>query len=343
MMHNKGVVSNLLFWVAVAAVALMALLAVPRAWLINAWSVRYARYALDLTSNLSSLGTPPAGHARATYWQASAALRAGDPALAETLIVPQAAQGDKLAKYLLVDALLAQDDFPSALAIWQEAGDIDSMLVAASQAKADKRLDDALLAYNAAWILDPELGTSPLANFLLNVSEDYSRAEDVLRQSLNTFPRSGQFSAWCNLLGNVLRAQKRFDEADTWFSKSLSLNPDIPEWYIYRGTTARQAGNLELAISVYQQAIDRFPDNASAYYEIAFAYRLNEDPSRAVAAIEQALALMSPPNALYYARAGGIYEWSGDKSKALLAYRDTLRLDPQNETALKGVERLDRP
>jgi len=47
---------------------------------------------------------------------------------------------------------------------------------------------------------------------------------------------------------------------------------------------------------------------------------LNEQSAQAIAAIERALVLMAPPNANYYTRAGGIYEWAGDKNQALHAY-----------------------
>ena len=84
---------------AVAAVALMGLSPARQAWLINAWSLQYAHHALNPAAQQSAaLPDPPAGHAHAAFWQASAALHLrGNPALAETLIASQAAQGELLA------------------------------------------------------------------------------------------------------------------------------------------------------------------------------------------------------------------------------------------------------
>ena len=79
---------------AVAAVALMAFSPARPAWQINAWSLQYARHALIPAAGQSMIADPPAGHARAKFWLASAALQSGDPALAETLIASQAAQDD---------------------------------------------------------------------------------------------------------------------------------------------------------------------------------------------------------------------------------------------------------
>ena len=134
MMPNKSVPSILFLLLAVAAVALMGMSPARQAWLINTWSLQYTHHhTLSQAAEQSMLADPPAGHARAKFWLASAALQSGDPALAETLIASQAAQGDPFAMRLMGDALLAQGDFAGALAIWQKAGDVASLLRAASQ------------------------------------------------------------------------------------------------------------------------------------------------------------------------------------------------------------------
>ena len=70
---------------AVAAVALMGMSPARQAWQINAWSLQYAHHTLNPAAEQSMLADPPAGHARAKFWQASAALQSGDPALAGML------------------------------------------------------------------------------------------------------------------------------------------------------------------------------------------------------------------------------------------------------------------
>jgi len=411
MMPNKSVPSILFLLLAVAAVALMGMSPARQAWQINAWSLQYTRHAFSPAAEQSPLTDPPAGHARAKFWQASVALQSGNPALAETLIASQAAQGDPLAMRLMGDVLATQGDFAGALAIWQKAGDVASLLRVASQAGQAGRLEDALMTYQAAWRLDKESGTLPLANFLLYSMKDYGAAESVLRQSLAALPNSRFWPLWSNRLGDALRAQKRwdealtvyestlvhspddwaahiglgwaryergdglqaamdefqkainapksqgngqlaiaqaltrekrFEEADTWFVQALALNPEQPWWYVSRGDTARQAGNLTLALAVYQEALARFPDLAYAYYEMAYTYQLNKQPAQAMTAIQRALTLMAPPEAYYYVRAGIIYEWAGDKNQALHAYRLALLIDPQNAAALEGVQRLGK-
>jgi hypothetical protein len=135
----------MLFLLAVAGVALMGMLPARQAWQINAWSRRYTRQALNPAAKQPTLTDPPAGHARAKFWLASAALQSGDPALAEMLIASQAVQGEQLSMRLMGDALLAQGDFAGALAIWQQVEDVNALLRAASQARQAGRLEEGLM------------------------------------------------------------------------------------------------------------------------------------------------------------------------------------------------------
>jgi Tfp pilus assembly protein PilF len=143
-------------------------------------------------------------------------------------------------------------------------------------------------------------------------------------------------------IAQVLTLEKRYEDADAWFQKAIPLYPEARGRYLARANAARQSGNLVLAIKVYQETIKKFPDYAIAYYEIAQAYRLNDQPEQATAAIEEAVARISPPSAAYYTRAGKIHEWAGEPAKALEAYRQALQIDPGNPEALKGVERLGK-
>jgi len=49
---------------------------------------------------------------------------------------------------------------------------------------------------------------------------------------------------------------------------------------------------------------------------------------------------MPAPDHEYYARAGQIYEWTGDNATALTAYRQALALNPTNQDAVDGIRRL---
>ena len=215
------------------------------------------------------------------------------------------------------------------------------------------RLGDALLAQKhwdgAEAIFESVIAQSP-DHWEAYISLGWARYErgDGSQAAKREFQRAtnylesrgrGQYE-----IAQMLIREKRFEEADEWFVRALVLNP-YPWWYLARGDAARQAGNPVLALGVYQEILDRFPNFESEYliyYDMAITYRSTNKPTQAVAAIEEALVQMKTPNASYYSLAGSIYDWVGDETRALNAYRQALLIDPQNTAALKGIESLDK-
>jgi tetratricopeptide (TPR) repeat protein len=147
-------------------------------------------------------------------------------------------------------------------------------------------------------------------------------------------------SAGYYAMGQVLVREQRFSEADSWYAKAIERSPDNSSLWVERGNAARSAGNLDDAITLYGQAIQHFPNFAYGYYELAWAYKLKEDKSNAIQAIESAITYMSTPSEWYYVRAGQIYEWAGQNEQAIAAYRSALTLNSENSSAQQGLTRL---
>jgi Tetratricopeptide repeat. len=146
---------------------------------------------------------------------------------------------------------------------------------------------------------------------------------------------SGEFA-----IAQVLAREKQFQQAEEWYIKALMLNPDAKWWWVARANAMRDSGELSKAIEIYLIGIEKFPTFSNLYYEIAWAYKLNQQLAEAITNIEKAIELVETPNLWYYIRAGKIYEEMGEKEKALQAYKRALQIDPMNESALKGIERL---
>jgi len=272
-----------------------------------------------------------------------------------------------------------------------------------------EKLEDARQSYLSAWKLDPKSGTLPLVNFLVNTEKNLPSAENILRQAIANSPDENTWLSWNNRLGDLLRSEKRWDEAisiyesilehdaaywqayiglgwakyergdglaealtefqkaiaipeskgngqfaiaqvftrekqyqqaEDWYSQALALNPEASWWWLARANALRSSGELSKAIPIYLMAIEKFPNYSLLYYEIAWAYKMNQQLTEAAQYIEKAIALMETPNLGYYVRAGNIYEEMGEKEKALQAYQQALQMDPANESALQGLDRV---
>lgn len=376
---------------------------------INAWSLNYLHAHMGHTQ--VSL-TAPDQHLRASLWLARDALARDDPAQARVLVEDLAENGNSAALVILGDALAAEGEFAEAIEAWSQAGDILSLLDAAAAARDDGRLADALLAFRAAYTIDMEKGTLPLATFLWDADIDRNESVALIRDVLLQYPYSaqpGQRLAWFRQLGKYLQLQyrwdeaeatyqdllkeypqdwqayvelgwvyykrgdgldaallafqkatavdpsrgdghyamaqvliqeKRYSEADTWFAQAVDLNPQQKWWWLTWGNVMIESGDLPRALNIYGQTVEKFPDWAPGYYEMAWAYRLADSKDRSIEAIEQALALVTPPSEWYYVRAGQIYEWADDKAEAIAAYREALIINPLNYYAQQGLHRL---
>ena len=143
-------------------------------------------------------------------------------------------------------------------------------------------------------------------------------------------------------IGMLMGEARHCDEADNWFRLGLERNPYNAWGRLMRANYARACGNLDFALSLYQETLSLFPDFAAAYHEMALAYKLNNQPQEAIDAVEKSLKLMTPPDPWFYVRAGEIYEWAGRIDDAVVAYQHALALDSNNSVALQALERVGK-
>jgi tetratricopeptide (TPR) repeat protein len=137
-----------------------------------------------------------------------------------------------------------------------------------------------------------------------------------------------------------MAAAKQYEEAYDWYTKAISRDPQMPSWQVARGHMARAAGDLPLAKEAFLATIERFPNFPPAYFGIATVYQQLGEGENAAAAMDQALQLTGKTEVQDYLRAGEIYESSGNLDKAIAVYQQILSLDPDNQTAVQALQRL---
>lgn len=170
------------------------------------------------------------------------------------------------------------------------------------------------------------------------------------------------------LLGDIYTKEKRFDEAMTFFKRSLAA-AEIPETYEHIGLCQHLQGDLQGAAQSYTELIRRKPDYAQAYINLArvrvdegdmaeaekyFAKAAELNPrsdeamvalaklaeqrgdlGRASELVMQAVQF-KPKNIHYSLFAGSIFMRQTLYPQAEQMFRHSLDLDPNNATAVQG-------
>lgn len=108
---------------------------------------------------------------------------------------------------------------------------------------------------------------------------------------------------------------------------------------MYKADLHIEKGQINQAIPIYRTLISEFPDDARPFSGLVRAYWLNNQPDQALSVIELGWE-NNMENPSYYITAAHYYEEFGLKEKALRTYQTLLEIDPANQEALGGIERL---
>jgi tetratricopeptide (TPR) repeat protein len=141
-------------------------------------------------------------------------------------------------------------------------------------------------------------------------------------------------------IARLLSKEKIYNEAEIYFSEAIEKNPNANWWYLERADSAIKAQDIQLAIQVYNELIERYPEYVPAYFGIARAFRRTNQKQFAISNIDKVLNLQKPLNLNQYILSGEIYEWAGEKDKAIQSYLQALVIDPENRSTLEAINRL---
>jgi len=203
--------------------------------------------------------------------------------------------------------------------------------------QAQSRWDEAIAIYQGALNESPDdlYTLSLIGQAYLDGKNDSARAQSTFERMISLSPSKGDgYFA----MGQLMASEGKPEEADAWFLQAIDRNPDNPWWWVVWANTARDSEDPSLALDIYNEAVQRFPDYALLYFEMARAYQLASDGELAIQAIQEALAYQERPNAWFFVRAGEIYEWAGERPQARSEYLSALEVDPGNTSAHQAAE-----
>ncbi len=249
---------------------------------------------------------------------------------------------NRVAYHLLADAYLDGLESRKALETMEQAGEIfpDSIptLLKLSEFQLILRQYKAALqtlerihqlqpaqadAYFMKGMVRKELGDT--SGSLLQFQ--YATREDP--QLLDAWINAGQLSA---AVGK--------EDAPAYFEAALRIMPHhIPTLQAYAQMRAEQQ-EFEHAIELYTQIIKLDTDHSASYFDLGLLFLDLDSISKARDHFNMAVATDPGYGRAYFYR-GLTSELQGDQNKALADYQQALQIDPEDQDAQEGVQRLN--
>lgn len=143
-------------------------------------------------------------------------------------------------------------------------------------------------------------------------------------------------------LGSTYERIQKYDVAETYFRKCLTLAPDFSEALNYLGYMWADRGtNLGQAREMIEKAVKLEPKNAAFLDSLAWVLYKLEKPREALPYLLKALDYSEEPDATLYDHLGDIYAALHQAEKAREAWRKSVSIEP-NEQIQKKLGPADK-
>jgi len=148
-----------------------------------------------------------------------------------------------------------------------------------------QRFEEATVAFRRALELDPNHADA-YSNFgsLLKAQKQFVEAEKAYFKAIELNPEHADAY---NNLGNLMVAQNRTREAVAYFCKAITLMPEHKEAKKLLGLAYYTVGEIDKAAEVYQEWLEKEPNNPVARHLLAACTRENVLPRAEDAYVEQ--------------------------------------------------------
>ncbi|MGA2060849.1 MAG: tetratricopeptide repeat protein [Thermoguttaceae bacterium] len=211
------------------------------------------------------------------------------------------ARGDDWASYANVgNFYMDRGDYPAAIGYFETAARLEPRQIGPSVNAAIAysnlgRGDQAEVCLMQALKYEPD---NAAANFNLGLlrgeQNRLPEAEQALRKALKADPQMHQ--AAYNL--GVLLGDKNLDQAVEWCEKAHQLRPNDPKYAHTLAFYERQTGNIDSAIELLRQVIQRNPHFWDSYLLLGQIYQDRRDFQNVAAVYRQALKMEQLPSKL---------------------------------------------
>lgn len=187
----------------------------------------------------------------------------------------------------------------------------------------------------ARWFLFGFYARAPKA-----MGGDMNKAKKIANEIRRIHPAEGS-RAW----GQIYQWEDSHEEAERALKRAVSLAPDSISNHIALGNFYNSIQNYNSAISVFENALKRSPENRNLLYQYGRTASLSgEKPDEGLKAIRQFIDTAPDKNhsslAAAYYHMGQIEEKRGNNSSAKRHYEAALRLNPDHKASKDALSSL---
>jgi Flp pilus assembly protein TadD len=250
------------------------------------------------------------------------------------------------ARLALTQLALRRGDSEQALKLAQDtlkmnpSSGVSTLLEAAAYLRKGD-FDEARNLLEKILKANPNQADSLLEMAVLNlVQKRYKEAEDYFRKAYAVDPSNLR-----GLMGvaEIHFQQKQFDQAIKVIADEYQKQPQRADLRKELANMEYRCQQYDKSIADYQAILDRYKDSpieqADIYGRIAQTDTAKGDLQKGIENLSKARQLV-PGSATYISELAELYDLSGHPSEALSAYREAMKLDPNNAVVLNNLAYL---
>jgi tetratricopeptide (TPR) repeat protein len=229
-------------------------------------------------------------------------------------------------------AYAANQNVGQAESEWRQASKLQPGMMEPLRALASlaiHRGDESLLEETGGklMMLDPR---SPEGYVLhgqaLLMKKDQTGAEADLKRAISVAPDN---AAGYARMGDLRAAQKKFDEAQKYYSEALKRNPSALDALTGLINVALEQRQLPTALRVVQDQIAKVPDSSGFYVLLGQIELRNQDSAKAEQAFQKATDL-DKNNVNAFLLLSSVQISRGSVDQAIAGYRSALQANPRD-------------
>ncbi|MCL5951455.1 MAG: tetratricopeptide repeat protein [Chloroflexi bacterium] len=141
-------------------------------------------------------------------------------------------------------------------------------------------------------------------------------------------------------MGDILRKEKRYTEADYWFRLAADRNASDVWIQVRRIENFLDDNQMSAALDIATRATEIFPAEPHPWYELGQIYEREGKIEAAITAAKRSVELDHVGNAGYRVALAGLYEQANQLTQAIDTLRQALLIDEKNGEAHVALGRI---